>query len=82
MIPDQPVLRLCVRLGPAEDGGLPADQCTIPGRCERRQCSRCGHAVHYDPQASIPLLGPEVILCILCLDAALEAAPDGNLGAI
>ena len=64
---NQPVLRLCVRTET-----LPLDQCAVPERCERRNCALCGAEVHYDPKASIPLLGPEQITCDICLDRLVE----------
>lgn len=62
----QPVLRLCVR-----KSVLPPEQCAVPERCENRQCCGCGEDVHYDPKASIPVLGEEMIICMQCLDASV-----------
>lgn len=58
------VLRLC-----ASHENLPREQCAVPERCEDRTCSICGQLVHYDPKASIPILGPERIVCTECFEA-------------
>lgn len=58
------VLRLC-----ASYERLPREQCVIPERCEERICSLCEGPVHYDPRASIPILGPERIVCSSCFEA-------------
>lgn len=63
MVSGQPVIRLCVRVAT-----LPLDQCAVPNRCELHQCARCDQPVHYDPAASIPALGREVIICNVCID--------------
>ena len=57
-------IRLC-----ASYAALPREQCTVPERCLERSCSQCGQAVHYDPKASIPLLGAELIVCGECFEA-------------
>jgi hypothetical protein len=59
----RPVLRLCA---PFED--LPRELCACPDRCEVRQCELCLRDVHYDPKASIPELGAEVIICRICIE--------------
>lgn len=69
---DQPVLRVCVAIGPAAYGRLPRGMCTVPERCEDRTCSCCGVTVHYDPRASIPALGQERIVCGGCFEAITE----------
>lgn len=63
------VLRFCASY---ED--LPREDCVIPERCEERACSICGALVHYDPKASIPILGREKIVCSssTCLEAAMQ----------
>ena len=62
------VLRLCARI----DDFLPVSECAVPDRCdhETKRCSVCGWMVHYDPKASIPLLGAERIVCTWCLEDA------------
>lgn len=54
----QPVIRLCVRTadGPAVVAS------------ETRSCVQCAAEVWYDPRASIPALGPEVITCAQCFE--------------
>lgn len=64
------VMRLCASL--AE---LPREQCAVPERCVDRECSQCGQLVHYDPRASIPLLGAELIICGECFDASPDFDP-------
>lgn len=61
------VLRLCVSVD-----SLPLADCVVPDRCQLATCSGCGRSVHYDPKASIPLLGEEVILCETCTDQLLD----------
>lgn len=58
-------LRLCA---PYEQ--LSREDCAIPERCVERSCSICKRGVHYDPKASIPVLGPETIVCTICMEAA------------
>lgn len=67
MADPQPVLRICVR-----KSELPPEECAVPERCENRQCQACGQDVHYDPKASIPVLGKEMIVCITCLEKAID----------
>jgi hypothetical protein len=59
----QPVLLLCAAF---ED--LPASLCSCPDRCRIEQCALCLRDVHYDPRASIPALGREVIVCLRCIE--------------
>lgn len=66
LVPEGHVLRMT-----ASFLRLPEAQCAVPDRCEPRACQRCGRPVHYDPEASIPLLGPEWIVCDICLEAVL-----------
>jgi hypothetical protein len=66
------VLRLC-----AGYDELPREECVCPERCVERHCSRCRRPVHYDPRASIPLLGDEVIVCGTCLDRYGAAVTEG-----
>jgi hypothetical protein len=63
----RPVLRLCV-----SHVALPRESCVVPERCEERDCARCGQVVHYDPAASIPALGPELILCEHCTEEVMD----------
>jgi hypothetical protein len=60
-----PVLRLC-----ASYSELPREQCAVPDRCEQRACYVCFGPVHYDPAASIPILGAEIIVCGPCFEKA------------
>jgi hypothetical protein len=55
------VLRIC-----ASHEFLPREECAVPERCEERTCEGCGAPVHYDPKASIPALGPELVVCQTC----------------
>jgi hypothetical protein len=66
LLPFGHVLRFCA---PMTD--LPRDQCTVPDRCQDRNCQVCGQVVHWDPKAAIPLLGPEFIVCSPCVDRLL-----------
>jgi hypothetical protein len=68
---ETPVLRLCAAIGPAAYGKLPREMCACPERCQDRECSVCGTEVHYDPKASIPALGEELIVCGGCMEALL-----------
>ena len=62
------VLRLCVRV---------ADLATPVERSIVKTCKGCGEQVWYDPWASIPILGRELIICEECLAAAqLRMAAD------
>ena len=63
------VLRLCAAVR-----DLPRELCAVPERCQDRECGVCGTTVHYDPRASILLLGKEYIVCGGCLEALLEGA--------
>ncbi len=55
--------RLCARLS-----DLPPDWVTPVVR----YCTQCHEAVSYDPLTSIPGLGVEIIVCTVCVDAAIE----------
>jgi len=61
------VLRCC-----ASYAQLRREDCLIPERCQERLCSDCATRVHYDPKASIPLLGQEKIICETCLDRFVQ----------
>jgi hypothetical protein len=55
--------------GPDE---LSLADCCVPDRCDHgRTCQVCEHPVHYDPKASIPQLGAELVVCTACIDQAL-----------
>lgn len=63
------LLRLCARLAV-----LPPGDCLIPERClHDKSCSRCRQLVHYDPAASIEILGREVLVCESCLEGFTDA---------
>ena len=62
-----PVLRLCASLAM-----LPLEECAVPERCQTRQCRVCDQDVHWDPKASIPILGPEFIICETCFDEGMR----------
>jgi hypothetical protein len=47
---------------------LPAADCACPDRCIPKACALCKRGVHYDPAASIPLLGEEMIVCDRCIE--------------
>ena len=65
-----PVLRICAR-----QDRLPAAECIIAERCDHSKvCRTCGAELHYDPAATIALLGPEFIVCGDCVGQALTDA--------
>ena len=72
------VVRLCMKIG---DGphSVTLDDCAVPDRCDHgRTCSACADPVHYDPKASIPQLGAELIVCPACMEQALARAAGGQ----
>jgi hypothetical protein len=62
-------LRIC-----ASCATLPATGCAIPERCQVKNCSVCGITVRYDPEATIPALGTEVIVCDGCVEERFTEA--------
>lgn len=63
----QSVVRLCVR-----KSDLAKDRLPRPDDILIRECHECEQEVWYDPACSIPILGPELILCTQCIDVLLE----------
>lgn len=62
----------CLRIMAGYDK-LSAEDCSIPDRCVTRYCEFCKQACHYDPRATLPILGKETLACGTCVNRMLTA---------